>query len=116
MRHQCERSWRPTILAVASAFERSWALSAAICASAAQAPWPIPSPSATIAARLVRSGNQQIFDSDRESTHPGPALVPARVGDGPGGAGNANLTPSFDAERVHVGVGLLDQDGLERRD
>src|ERR1700747_2782471 len=113
MRHQCERSWRPTILAVASAFERSWALSAAICASAAQAPWPIPSPSATIAARLVRSGNQQIFDSDRESTHPGPGRVPDRVGDGAGGAGDSDLTHPLNAERVHLRGGLFNQDRLQ---
>jgi hypothetical protein len=32
----------------------------------------------------------------------------------PGRAGNADLTHSFDAERVHMRVLLFDQDGLER--
>jgi hypothetical protein len=41
--------------------------------------------------------------------------VPYSVGDCPGGAGNANLTDTFDAQCIHVWVGLLDQDGLERR-
>src|SRR6267378_6336676 len=64
---------------------------------------------------LARSGSDQLLEGDRKAADANPGRVPHSIGDRPGRARNADLTDAFDAERIHVRVGLINQDGLERR-
>jgi len=50
---------------------------------------------------------------DRKAANAHPRCKPHGVGDRPRRAGNADFTDAFNAQRIHVGVGFLDQDGLE---
>ena len=55
--------------------------------------------------------NNEIVDPDRKTTHPDAGRMPDRVGDGTGRAGDADFADALDAERVDVGIVLVDQSG-----
>jgi hypothetical protein len=61
---------------------------------------------------LDRGGFDQLLDSDWKAANGDPGRVPHGIGDR-ARAGNADLADSFDAERVHMRVVPLDQNGLE---
>ena len=56
----------------------------------------------------------QLIKRDRKAPDPHAGSVPNRVGDGAGGAGDADLADALDAERIDVEVVFLDQDRLDR--
>ena len=63
-------------------------------------------PEAATARSSIRIGKRRAAYAGR---------VPDRVGDRADGAGDADLADALDAERVDVGIVLVDQQRLERR-
>src|SRR5437879_10152143 len=62
----------------------------------------------------MRGRHHEIVEPDGKATHADPGRVPYRVGDGTGRAGDADLAHALDAERVDMGIMLLDRHRLER--
>src|SRR5271156_6358328 len=55
----------------------------------------------------------QIVEPDREATYANAGRMPDRVGNGTRRAGDSDLAHPLDAERVHVWIMLLDNQGLQ---
>jgi hypothetical protein len=64
---------------------------------------------------LSRSRSDELLDGDRKAANAYPSRVPDRIGNRSRRAGDPDFPNAFDAELINVGVGFLNQDGLERR-